>query len=101
MEQGCEDDIADTFHLPRAGNRARTSMSGSGKQQQQQQQQQQQHQDTSESVYSISDAAQQKEIDRLLVKLRQMESKLVSEEKARSAASVSKIFGARLHFALF
>ena len=98
MEQGCEDDIADTFHLPRAGNRARTSMSGSGKQQQQQQQQ---HQDTSESVYSISDAAQHKEIDRLLVKLRQMESKLVSEEKARSAASVSKIFGTRLQFAPF
>jgi predicted RNase H-like nuclease (RuvC/YqgF family) len=91
MEQGCEDDIADTFHLPRTGPRARTSMAGSGKlqhQHQQQQHQQQDQQSAGESVYAMSDAAQQKEIDRLTTKLRQMESKLLSEEKARAAASV-------------
>ena len=89
MEQGCEDDIADTFHLPRTGPRARTSMAGSGKlQHQQQQQQQQDQQSAGESVYAMSDAAQQKEIDRLATKLRQMESKLLSEEKARAAAQV-------------
>ena len=88
MEQGCEDDIADTFHLPRTRPRARTSMAGSGKLQHQQQQQQQDQQSAGESVYAMSDAAQQKEIDRLATKLRQMESKLLSEEKARAAAQV-------------
>jgi hypothetical protein len=87
MEQGCEDDVADTFHLPRAASRARTSMSGSSKQAQQQQQQ-----DAPESVYAISDAAQQKELDRLVMKLRQMESKLLSEEKARAASQVNRYF---------
>jgi predicted RNase H-like nuclease (RuvC/YqgF family) len=66
-------------------------MAGSGKlqhQHQQQQHQQQDQQSAGESVYAMSDAAQQKEIDRLATKLRQMESKLLSEEKARAAASV-------------
>jgi predicted RNase H-like nuclease (RuvC/YqgF family) len=63
-------------------------MAGSGKLQHQQQQQQQDQQSAGESVYAMSDAAQQKEIDRLATKLRQMESKLLSEEKARAAAQV-------------
>jgi RNA polymerase-binding transcription factor DksA len=92
MEQGCEDDIADTFHLPRTGLRARTSMGGSIKQEQQQQQQQ----NANESVYAMSDAAQQKEIDRLSLKVKQLESKLFSEEKARGAAQVGQFFE-RIH----
>ncbi len=61
-------------------------MGGSTKQQQLQQEQQQ---PSGESVYAMSDAAQQKEIDRLSMKLRQLESKLASEEKARAAAQVT------------
>jgi RNA polymerase-binding transcription factor DksA len=65
-------------------------MGGSSKQQYQQQQQQMEQQQSGESIYAMSDAAQQKEIDRLSMKLRQMESKLLSEEKARAAAQVSQ-----------
>jgi hypothetical protein len=64
-------------------------MGASSKQQQQQQQQDTQ---SGESIYAMSDAAQQKEIDRLAMKLRQMESKLMSEEKARAAAQVIMLF---------